>query len=235
MSSQVERVAARIVRMIAPRRHRLTIEYKLYVLSDAREQELFCLDRFVEPGSSVVDAGANLGVYSYALSRLARKVHSVEPNPALAQVLIDAELPNVVVHVAALGSKRGVHPLYIPETSAGRQTGWGSLSPKRFSDASSYASIQVKTFPLDDLELTDVSFIKIDVEGHELEVLTGAEMTISASRPVVLAEVDSDHRAAAIAAMHRHDYRACSLMSVCGRRATPANLLFLPKWSPRIS
>ena len=47
----------------------------------------------------------------------------------------------------------------------------------------------VKTAPLDELIAGAVDFIKIDVEGMELEVLAGAARIIAASRPKIMIEV----------------------------------------------
>lgn len=48
-------------------------------------------------------------------------------------------------------------------------------------------TVQVK--PLDDFGISSVDFMKIDVEGHELDVLKGASATIGQSRSIVLIEV----------------------------------------------
>jgi hypothetical protein len=50
--------------------------------------------------------------------------------------------------------------------------------------------LSVPVAPLDAFDLRDVSFIKIDVEGHELEVLRGARGTIKREAPNVLIEVE---------------------------------------------
>ena len=51
----------------------------------------------------------------------------------------------------------------------------------------------VTTRTLDSFGLTDVSFIKIDVEGHEEAVLAGGRETIAGNRPVVLVEAEDRH------------------------------------------
>ncbi len=50
--------------------------------------------------------------------------------------------------------------------------------------------IEVPLRPLDDYGLEGVRFIKIDVEGHEFEVLLGAEETLARCAPTLLVEID---------------------------------------------
>jgi hypothetical protein len=58
--------------------------------------------------------------------------------------------------------------------------------------------MRVPKLRLDDYELREVGFIKIDGEGHELAVLQGAQQTIRASLPNLLVEIEERHRAGAI-------------------------------------
>ena len=46
------------------------------------------------------------------------------------------------------------------------------------------------TSRLDDFNLTDVGFVKMDVEGHELAVLQGASRLLETQRPTVLVEIE---------------------------------------------
>jgi hypothetical protein len=60
---------------------------------------------------------------------------------------------------------------------------------------------------LDDLELDRVDFIKIDVEGMELEVLQGAERTIDACRPIMMIEYVKSRPVSLQAWLEDHGYR----------------------------
>lgn len=137
---------------------------------------------------TAVDVGCNRGLYSYVLSGLCRRVLAFEPNPDLAG-FARAKLPrNVELHQLALGAKPGTAVLHIPVDLRGREdhlkaslasTG-GSAGTRRFS-------VEVRT--LDSFDTADVRFIKIDVEGTELDVLAGAAGTIARDRPVLLVEL----------------------------------------------
>jgi hypothetical protein len=54
----------------------------------------------------------------------------------------------------------------------------------------SHRDVEVNVATLDSFGLSDIAFIKIDVEGHELSVLRGAVETIVRSRPNLLVEVE---------------------------------------------
>lgn len=166
------------------------------------EPELYELDRLVRPGTLAVDVGAHFGVYSLALARLVGKqgrVLSVEPIEEDALMLERAartlRLPINVVH-CALSSVSGEAELHVPLLGGAQKTALSHLSPAgSHGQVGQAASRSVRTRRLDDLLAAvdvPVSFIKIDVEGHELEVLAGAEQTLREQRPNLLIEINHD-------------------------------------------
>ena len=77
--------------------------------------------------------------------------------------------------------------------------------------------LEVPTRTLDSFGLSDVGFLKIDVEGHELALLAGARRTIESSRPVVFVESESRHAVGAPAnvidlMMRGHGYRRAAFL-----------------------
>lgn len=168
------------------------------------EREVHELPRLVTPGSVAVDVGAHIGDYTYALCRHvgpAGRVVAVEPIPDLARMLARATrklgLP-VTVHNCALSSRIGQGELTIPMDHGRRKAGFATLESRG-------GSARVHRVPLrrlDDLcaEIDGpLSFIKIDVEGHELEVLRGGADTLRRRRPNLLIEIEQRHSAVAIA------------------------------------
>ena len=162
------------------------------------EPEVRELHRLVEYGSSVVDVGAHIGDYTYALCRhvgSAGRVIAVEPIPDLARMLSRATrrmgMP-VTVFNCALSSRQGEAELQIPMQNGRRLAGLASLEHHTPSGVSRHVSVCL----LDEL-CTDVrgriSFIKIDVEGHELEVLRGGINTLRRHRPNLLIEIEQRH------------------------------------------
>jgi hypothetical protein len=81
----------------------------------------------------------------------------------------------------------------------------------------------VETLPLDAFDLHDVGFVKIDVEGHELAVLRGAETLLSTQHPNLLVEIEEAHGSA------EHMDEVMSFLTNLGYQAT-----FLSKggWRP---
>lgn len=136
--------------------------------------------------SVAVDAGANIGNHSLFFSDFFKEVHSYEPNPRTFRVLsINAELvDNVSVNNFGLSDKRDILKLHVDP----KNIGGASIGSDKSNNEDAGISIQVKK--LDSCALPDlpISFIKIDVEGHELLMLRGAESTIRKHKPLIVFE-----------------------------------------------
>lgn len=162
------------------------------------EPELHELPKLVTPGSIAVDAGAHFGTYSYALARLVGKhgrVISIEPIEEDATFLATGarqlRLPVEVIQ-CALSSREGVADIHIPFLHGAQKTALSSLEP---GEAGTEEIRQVPVKRLDDVLANvdkSVSFIKIDVEGHEIDVLTGATHTLATQKPNILIEINHD-------------------------------------------
>ncbi len=138
--------------------------------------------KIVKPGDHVIDIGANCGEHTTVLSELVGqegKVHAFEPNNAHHDKLMC--LPsNVVFWPCALGDKTASLNLYIPEAL----DGWASLIDIRSilpnREFKLQPTMQVPISILESIDTAKLTFIKIDVERREFEVLKG--MTDSLSR-----------------------------------------------------
>jgi FkbM family methyltransferase len=158
------------------------------------EVELSLLDRVVRSDSVSIDVGANLGLYTRELAHLSRFVHAFEPSHKVADILRRTSARNVVVHETALSDRCGVATLQIPLTREGSVHGLASIESQAASRASKIESLTVLVSRLDSAVQSDVGFIKIDVEGHELCVLNGAERILEHCQPVFLVEAEDRHR-----------------------------------------
>jgi FkbM family methyltransferase len=148
------------------------------------EPELAALDDYVPAGGTAVDVGAWYGPWTRRLIRRADRVVAVEPAPRLAAHLRQA-FPAVDVIEAVASDGDGTAVLYVPK--AGPVVGTSTVeSVDRDSEA-----IFVRSVTLDALELAHVTFIKLDVEGHEIPALRGAERTIQRDMPVLLVELEA--------------------------------------------
>jgi FkbM family methyltransferase len=139
------------------------------------------LSALVPVGKLAIDAGANVGDYSYWIARSASEVVAFEPQPGFAKRLAASGVHGLTVHNCALSDACGVADLHIPPPS---HPGEASL---RELDAP-VDTVQVPLATLDSFELADVGFFKIDVEGHEEPLLHGAEETLRRSSALVYIE-----------------------------------------------
>jgi FkbM family methyltransferase len=163
------------------------------------EQELF--RGFVEPGTTVVDAGASIGAHAVPLSRLAGPgglVHAFEPQRLVFQALCANlalnQCETVHAHHAALGATAGTALVSDPDPNL--QNNFGGVSLGEID-----AAEPVRVLALDALDLPACDFLKVDVEGMEAEVLRGAARTIARHRPVLYVENDREEKSAALIAL----------------------------------
>jgi FkbM family methyltransferase len=145
------------------------------------EPELARLASYAPRGGTAVDVGAWYGPWTRGLRRLADRVVALEPAADLARH-VAAAFPDVRVVRAAASDHVGNATLYLPEGGPGVGT---SSVQHRVGRA-----VSVPRVTVDSLDLTDVRFIKIDVEGHELPALNGAEQTVRRDAPLLLVEVE---------------------------------------------
>jgi FkbM family methyltransferase len=152
--------------------------------------------RFLTSGMNVLDVGAHHGYYTLLASRLVGsrgKVFSFEPSPRERRALrwnsILNGRTNIRIQPFALGNSRGEGSLYLADSF---NTGLNSLRPQVV--VSDVVRVPISITTLDSWiaahPLKNVDFLKLDVEGGELDVFKGAQLFLSRqSRPVILAEV----------------------------------------------
>lgn len=130
------------------------------------------LTRLCAGAGLVVDVGANRGYFTSLMSKLAKQVESFEPHPLMFQELKTngQHLKNVKLHQLALSDKKEVVNLYIP-SDFGANQGIASLEYQKGAE-----SLKINCERLDTImDNQNIDVMKIDVEGHELGVLKGAQ------------------------------------------------------------
>jgi FkbM family methyltransferase len=155
-----------------------SIQYRFF------EPELRHLSDFVPNAKAAVDVGAWWGPWSYWLARRVPRVFTFEPNSAVFNGLSAAMPSNVTLYNLALSDHEDESSLWAPPTGK-RGEGRASLIARP-----GWVEQRVRTVTLDSFSLEDVGFVKIDVEGHELEVLRGASQLVADQRPNILIEVE---------------------------------------------
>ena len=146
----------------------------------------------VPPTASVVDVGANIGLSTILMARLAGHVTAYEPSPPnaafLRRNLERNGIANVTVRAAAASSEAGTVRFYVAQFGAGSHvvTG-GHVAGERIE------TVDVPAVTLDAAELpsgTPFAFIKVDAEEHEPNVLAGARRLLARDRPLIYTEVN---------------------------------------------
>jgi FkbM family methyltransferase len=158
--------------------------------------ELAFVEKLLQPGMIVLDIGAHQGLYTLLASKRvgpSGRVFSFEPSPrerrALRLNLALNFCRNVSVQGLAVGNQETTADLFVVQ---GSQTGCNSLRPPDILGSTKPVRVRVTSLDqwLPRNGISRVDFIKVDVEGAELEVLKGAVGLLQKRpRPVILAEV----------------------------------------------
>jgi FkbM family methyltransferase len=155
------------------------------------EPEIRRLDQVCGRGGTMVDIGGWYGPWTRRLVRRASRVVVIEPT-SLHEVLSRTLPPAVDVIAAAASDRCGEADIWLPSPD-GAARGVSSLRRRDIHSV----SVPVPLMTVDSLGLENVTFIKIDVDGHEVPVLRGAAETISRDQPRMLIEVEYRMQAAA--------------------------------------
>jgi FkbM family methyltransferase len=201
MSVAVKRRTAPLVRAVAPHRF-WRRKYRILQCLGAARPEIELARSLCDPNRTSLDIGADVGEFSIAMAASSRAVIAFEPRPAQARALtamFEAAGAAVRVEPLALSDRFGVTAMRVWEAEPGRST-IDTGNTLDDAEGGGVDSIAVQIRRLDDLQLGDVGFVKIDVEGHELAVLRGAVNTLTRNRPVLLVEAEERHHPHAVAA-----------------------------------
>jgi FkbM family methyltransferase len=149
-------------------------------------EETGILRRLVTGGMTVADVGANQGLYTLFLAKLARpgKIFAFEPHPILYEQLVtnvhENRIENIECHQAAVSNLSGTLTLQSGRLNLGDNyiVSAGAKTP---------ATMQVKAVTLDELfEGTRIDFLKVDIQGWELAALTGGWNVLKKNHGIVL-------------------------------------------------
>jgi len=139
-------------------------------------------------GGLCIDIGANIGNHALFFSSYFSKVIAFEPNPRTFTLLeLNSKLAcNIVCHQVALSDANGEALLRFEPLNVGG----ASIAVSDEGRSMSEQGYRVELRKLDSIDLKGqkVQIMKIDVEGHEAQVLRGARQTILKDRPVILFE-----------------------------------------------
>jgi FkbM family methyltransferase len=172
----------------------LYVGASLDLYGEFSEREIHLYKRIIKKGDVVVEVGAHIGTLTIPLARMVATRHAAgrgvvfafEPQRILYQ-LLNANLSlnrlqNVHAQQLAIGHRSGT--MGLPTINYAKRDNFGGYN---LTDA---GRERVRVVTIDSLHLRRLNFLKIDAEGMETRVLTGAKQTIARCRPVIYCEND---------------------------------------------
>ena len=168
------------------------------------EQEINLVKKFIKSGTDSIDVGVYRGVYSYEMSKYSEKVHSFEPNPIIFKYInknLKKFIKNIHLYNFALSNQNKTINLKIPIRNSNSNKEifeeyyeMGKATIHNENNFENYENFEIQTKKIDEFNFDNkISLIKIDVEGHELEVIEGAKNTIERDKPVLLVEIEKQY------------------------------------------
>ena len=151
-------------------------------------KDIKILKYLINTKKNSIDVGAYKGVYTFFIAKHSKKVYAFEPNPKSFNILKKNVSKNVRVFPFAVSDKSSYEFLRIPKGRKGYSNQGGSLRNVKLDK--NYKKIKVCSKKIDDLNLKNIGFIKIDAEGYEQKVLKGARKLIKNSKPTLLIEIE---------------------------------------------
>lgn len=171
-------------------RHDIYMAASLEEYGEYSESEITLFNQIIMPNSTVLDIGAHIGAHTHFFAKVVSPnghVYSFEPQMVLYRMqcanLALNSVHNVTLHNAAAGEIVG--DITVPCINYFEDNNFGGLSMGRSIDGP-----KVPMLSIDSLVLANCHFIKVDVEGMEINVLRGATDTIKRYRPVLYVEND---------------------------------------------
>lgn len=142
-------------------------------------------EKYYRPNSIVLDVGANIGTMSVGMAKFAKKVYAFEPVKktfkCLRTNIKHNKLENVEVYNFGLDRFNGKRLINFNENLTGASSFYDNIKN------SIQKEVNVKK--LDDLNLTNISVIKIDVQSAEMDVLVGGIETIKENDCALIVEL----------------------------------------------
>jgi len=175
------------------------VQRSLYYCNYYEAKETKVLSKLVKPDWVFFDVGAFFGYYSLLVCRLSRgraTAHAFEAFAPNYELLLEHKrlngFANLHAHRAAVSDRCGEIRFQAPRPEASQGGGWIVERPEQVEVPEA-----VRTVPAVSLDafcaehgIAKVDFIKVDTEGAEWNVLSGAADTIRKSRPAMMIEVN---------------------------------------------
>jgi FkbM family methyltransferase len=155
--------------------------------------------KLIKPNFICIDAGANLGYHSIQFGKLSKIVYSFEPQPMIynqlcANILFNSLDNTIKPIIKGLGDKASVKQMWAisKENFGNNFYNWGGrgieheYATHNSEETREEDLIEITT--IDDLNLKQLDFIKIDIQGYEYYAFIGAEKTLNKFKPIIFLE-----------------------------------------------
>ena len=155
--------------------------------------------KLIKPNSVCIDAGANLGYHSVQFGKLSKTIYSFEPqsliyNQLCANILFN-DLDNTIHPIKkGLGDKPSIKQMWsISKENFGNNIyNWGGRGIEHeYATHNSEETREedlIEIITIDSLNLKQLDFIKIDIQGYEYYAFVGAEETLAKFKPIIFLE-----------------------------------------------
>lgn len=171
----------------------------LFFATKNKDVEITFLKFLCIKDKSSIDVGAAVGFYTHFILKHSKFCFCFEVNSQRAKRL-ESIFSNkrVKVEEVALSNKKEISFLQTPIENGSLSLGRASIESENHFHGVETKKLKVNTNTLDNFNLKNIGFIKIDVEGHEFSVLEGSKSLLIAQSPNLLIELEERHKKNAI-------------------------------------
>ncbi len=175
----------------------------------------YLISRYIKPGDTVLDVGAHFGYVSVLSSHLvgnSGRIYAFEPTPSTFAVLSENAKSRANITALNLGAGKKSSSLEIVDYGL-QYCAWNTMADESRMPMA-LAGVKANRVKVNVVKLDDYldekgivpSFIKIDAENFEADVIAGLVNTIQKARPIVLMETGSAASLTAAKSLANHGY-----------------------------
>lgn len=183
-----------------PKKFQIPLRFLWKYFNNTLDEEMIAVKKILKHKRCFVDIGSNVGIYSYYYSKIFDRIEVFEPIPEITSSLKALQINNFNLHSVALSDIESSLDLYIPIVEGNAQSNLASLEKRDPPFVT--RKVEVKT--LDSYDFFGVDLIKIDVEGHEKKIISGAIKTIHNYSPILIVEIEQRHLSFPMNLVFRH-------------------------------
>ena len=145
--------------------------------------------QFINPNKNIIDLGANIGTHSIIYSNYTNgKIYSFEPQKIVFDILNkNVELNNCKNIITYNFGGSNVNKKFYMDASYENKKNQGAFRIDELLDITNGLEIECRI--IDELNIENVGYIKIDVEGHEYEAILGLKQLLIKEHPTLMIEI----------------------------------------------